>query len=49
MIPASEMTFVWESFPDFLVLSLVQWPPHYVGRGDSREEDGFSEQHSFWL
>lgn len=28
--------------------SLVQWPPHYVGRGDSREEDGFSEQHPFW-
>lgn len=28
--------------------SLIQWPPHYVGRGDSREEDGLSEQHSFW-
>lgn len=28
--------------------SLVQWPPHYVGKGDSREEDGLSEQHPFW-
>lgn len=36
-------------FPKFLGFkSLVQWPPHYVGRGDSREENGFSEKHSFW-
>lgn len=29
--------------------SLVQWLAHYVGGEDSREEDGFSEEHTFWL
>lgn len=27
--------------------SFAQWPPNYAGRRDSREEDGFSEQHPF--